>query len=533
MSSSDIFDVLNIQQKSKSPSTGAPSPSPNLLAKNVASRPQVTGMQRELYNLLGENQPPIMVQSSNRFKEKLNSNVKPSPWTNAEFQATPTLKLKHWVKGSKELLGGEVVESSYAKFDKHLSIPTFNQEAYESFMVLATDPNQQQTIENKSEEKPEEKCENEKEDKEDNDDKNDSKEEENQQSTDKSEKSEQPDAKSESTPVAVVVGNETNEWTFAEVDYLFQLCKRFDLKWPVIFDRYSFGDSSTRSLEDLKERFYEVCKKFFLNKRPDDPLISLLNFSKKKEIERKKYLERLLARSAAEIAEEEALIIESRKFEMAAKKTLNERENLLRLLDSPNSNQSVTQYMTSQGISQLYSSLISDKSRKRKHTSSIPENPWMKQQQQFAQQRQRLQQMHGIKQQEQDDDASSEFSSPKKTKKQKQELQTAIKRKAESAYAEQLLQNFDEEELNSLGVKSQGEKLLPGAYLRSTKISTFKPALQNKIAATMQELSLPMRPVMITATVLDKHEEILKRITTLTDLKKHLDKLEVEKAITR
>lgn len=262
-------------------------------------------------------------------------------------------------------------------------------------------------------------------------------------------------------------------------------------------------------------------------KNPNDPLLPSLNFPKEKEIERKKYLQRLLSRSAAEIAEEEALIVESRKFEMAAKKTLNERESLLRLLDSPNSDQSVSQYLTSQGMSQLYGSLFSDKSRKRKHESNVPENPWMRQQQLFALQRQQLQQMHDRKQETQ------ETGQLKKTKKQKQEMQTAIKRKAESVYAEHLLQNFNAEERRSLGVMAHGEKLPPGVYLRSTKISAFKPALQNKVATALQELGLSVRPAMPTYDVVQRHEELLKRIVTLVTLKKHLDKLEAEKAITK
>lgn len=78
---------------------------------------------------------------------------------------------------------------------------------------------------------------------------------------------------------------------------------------------------------------------------------------------------------------------------MAAKRTLAERESLLRLLDSPHSDQTITQYLTSQGMSQLYNALLADKTRKRKHDLNIPENPWMKQQQQFAQHRQ-LQQLN-------------------------------------------------------------------------------------------------------------------------------------------
>ncbi|QLL32210.1 hypothetical protein HG536_0C03790 [Torulaspora globosa] len=481
MSSSDIFDVLNIQQRSKSPGSTA-SPTPTAVSSgtngNRTAKPQVTGMQRELYSLLGENQPPVVIQPSNKFKEKLTAITKPSPWTNAPFKANSTVTLHHWIKGTKESIGSEPQESQYAKLNVHLTIPKFNKEEYETFMTKTDE--QKQDVAN--------------------------------QTADTIKKEEN-------------TGSPGESWSFDEIDYLFNLCRRYDMKWFVIHDRYSFG--KPRSLEDLKEKFYEVCRNYFSTNSPNDPIMENLNYPREKELERKKYLQRLLARSAAEIAEEEALIIESRKFEMAAKKTLNERESLLRLLDSPNSDQSVSQYMTSQGIAQLYGSLLSDKSKKRKHNSVVPENPWMKQQQQFAQQRQQLQQMQDKRQDGQD------LGSPRKTKKQKQEIQTAMKRKAESVYAEHLLKNFSPEERDALGVITHGDKLPPGVYLRSSKISTFKPALQNKVAAILQELDLPIRPAMPTAKVINRHEELLKRITTLVDLKKHLDKLEAEKAIAK
>lgn len=456
MSSSDIFDVLNIQPqaKAKTPPSSGSTPGATRLPK-----PQVTGMQRELYSLLGENTPPVVIQKSTKFKDKLNAIGKPSPWTWAGFKVATGVELHHWVKGSKELVGKQSQESAFTKYNTKLTLPTFTKEEYESFM------------------KP----------------------------------------KSGSEGI----------WAFEEIVYLFDLCRKYDLRWFVIYDRYESEEK--RSLEDLKETFYQVCQCFFLHKDPDNPLIPSLNFPKEKELERKKYLKRLLSRSAAEIAEEEALIIESRKFEMAAKKTLNEREALLRLLDSPNSEKPISQYLTSQGMSQLYSSLLSDKARKRKHDSNVPENPWMKQQQQFAQQRQQMQQQHDKKQ---DQQSASSFPN-KKTKKQKLEIQTAIRRKADSEYAEHLLKNFTLEERKSLGVMAHGEKLSPGVFLRSTKISTFKPAVQNKVVATLQELGLPVRPAMPSYEVIQKHEELLKRIVLLLDLKKQVDKLEAEKSITK
>ncbi|SCV00392.1 LANO_0F06634g1_1 [Lachancea nothofagi CBS 11611] len=457
MASSDIFDVLNIQN----PRAGSPGSSGATPGPSRAPKLQVSGMQRELYNLLGDNTPPVAVQKGSKFKDKLRAMAKPSPWTFAEFEPTPSVKLRHWVKGSKELVDQQPQVNAFEKYNTKLTIPEFTEEDYNSFMA------------------------------------------------------------------GTKVGSEDEEqWGYEEVRQLFDLCRKYDLRWFIVQDRHE--GKKPRSLEDMKEAFYLVCHQYFLAKNPDNPLISSLNFSKEKEVERKKYLQRLLSRSAAEIAEEEALIVESKKFEMAAKKTASERETLLRLLDSPNSDKPIAQFLTSQGMTQLYNSLLSDKSKKRKHDPAVPENPWMKQQQQFAQQKQQMQQL-----QEQKVNSTHVQNQAKKTKKQKQEMQIAVKRKADSEYAEQLLQGFTAEERKSLGVQCHGEKLPSGAYLRSTRVSTFKAATQSKIAATLQELGLPSRPAMPTFEVAHYHDALLGRINSLLDLKRRVDKLEAEKDIKK
>lgn len=615
MSSSDIFDVLNIKPKSDSPkdditigkqastsvlgdktgpNTSSTGGSAISTMKSMAPKPQVTGIQRELYNLLGENQPPIMVQPVNRFKEKMAG--KPSPWTYSEFWSNDDkdkkkrVKLRHWVKGSKELIGDVPQVSSFSKFSQRLTLPQFTKDEYQSFMNAAkerveheksdastalqpknkvttgkssgektpkTDSAKETSIDKQSATAPETNSE--LADKDVNS--NTTNDELTKNDDDEHPKESIEKKKIDDDKEAKDIDQGKNEWSFEEVEYLFQLCRKYDLRWFIIHDRYQFDSPEHRSLEDLKSKFYEICQNYFAVRNSNDPLLQSLNYNKEKEVERKQYLQRLLSRSAAEIAEEEALIIESKKFEMAAKKTLNERESLLRLLDSPNSDQNVSQYMTSQGISQLYNNLLADKSRKRKNDSSIPENPWMKQQQQFAQQKQQLQQLHEKRHSESspsgynhsnghgsdsihntpslgktmssNESDTKQTSSPRKTKRQKQEMQNLNKRKGEAQYAEQLLQDFTTEERKALGVIAHGEKLSPGVYLRSTKISTFKPALQNRVIAILQELGLPMRPSMPSYDVIDVQEELLKHVVTLLDLKKQLDRVDAEKAIRK
>ena len=51
-------------------------------------------------------------------------------------------------------------------------------------------------------------------------------------------------------------------WTRAETDHLLELCSRFDIRFPVIHDRWDRNLFKTaRTIEDLKGRYYGLCEK--------------------------------------------------------------------------------------------------------------------------------------------------------------------------------------------------------------------------------------------------------------------------------
>ena len=50
-----------------------------------------------------------------------------------------------------------------------------------------------------------------------------------------------------------------DNWTKQETDHLFDLCRQFDLRFTVIQDRWDVTRFSKRSIEDLKERYYDIC----------------------------------------------------------------------------------------------------------------------------------------------------------------------------------------------------------------------------------------------------------------------------------
>ncbi|KAI8850435.1 hypothetical protein BC829DRAFT_389416, partial [Chytridium lagenaria] len=101
---------------------------------------------------------------------------------------------------------------------------------------------------------------------------------------------------------------EDPDWTYDETKYLLELCNRFDLRFIVISDHFEY-EAKSRSIEDLKERYYSVTKKI-LGLRNDtvDPEISQYTFNK-----------------------EELLNTELRRREQSEKKWAADRDRILKL----------------------------------------------------------------------------------------------------------------------------------------------------------------------------------------------------------
>ncbi|KAF9226646.1 hypothetical protein BS17DRAFT_775926 [Gyrodon lividus] len=131
---------------------------------------------------------------------------------------------------------------------------------------------------------------------------------------------------------------EDKEWTKEETDHLFKIVQEYDLRWYVIHDRYEYPEGPARAIEDLKERYYSVCRKLIRN-RPwagdessKSQLLNSYQFDKEREKMRKNYIASLEDRTPEEIAEEEALFIELKRLEQNERKFRKERDDLLRTL---------------------------------------------------------------------------------------------------------------------------------------------------------------------------------------------------------
>jgi DNA methyltransferase 1-associated protein 1 len=130
------------------------------------------------------------------------------------------------------------------------------------------------------------------------------------------------------------------DWSKEETDYLFSLCRQYDLRFPVIEDRYDF-ESKPRTMEDLKDRYYSVYRKMILQGKgpisgdyiPDrQSLAAQYAYDKSKEVERKNALIMLFNRTKEQVEEEEALFIEAKRIELNEARLSKERESLLNSL---------------------------------------------------------------------------------------------------------------------------------------------------------------------------------------------------------
>jgi DNA methyltransferase 1-associated protein 1 len=126
-------------------------------------------------------------------------------------------------------------------------------------------------------------------------------------------------------------------WTKQETDQLFDLCRRFDLRFVVIHDRWDHAQSK-RSVEDLKERYYNICAILSKLRSPGGSETKVRVFDAQHERRRKEQLEKLFHRTEEQIEEEERLMQELKKIEQRKKEREKKQLDLQKLITAADSN---------------------------------------------------------------------------------------------------------------------------------------------------------------------------------------------------
>ncbi|KAK1908376.1 hypothetical protein P3342_009225 [Pyrenophora teres f. teres] len=193
----------------------------------------------------------------------------------------------------------------------------------------------------------------------------------------------------------------SDDWSREETDYLFGVIRDYSYRWPVIWDRYDYqparhhapetapGDDHTlatmpfapskkRSLEDLKARFYDISAKLMKQRIPEVSMDAdqyslyemLTKFDPHMERNRKMLATALINRTMDEVKEEEFLLTELQRINMAANRLDAEREELRARLDAPPPNPQASAglqaFTSSQALQALFQQLFQqDRSKKR------------------------------------------------------------------------------------------------------------------------------------------------------------------------
>lgn len=157
-------------------------------------------------------------------------------------------------------------------------------------------------------------------------------------------------------------------WTRAETDHLIDLCGRFDLRFPIIHDRWDKQTfTKPRSIEDLKERYYGIIEKLeLLHPDPSKVGTKPFHYDGDHERRRKEQLQRLYERTAEEVEEEEMLRSELKKIEARKREREKKTQDLQKLIAQADSSVSAINKLTSGGA--LGGTPADKKSSKKKST---------------------------------------------------------------------------------------------------------------------------------------------------------------------
>lgn len=506
MTSHDVRDVLNL------PADGM-APRLSKKQKVTAPRPNLKGLAREVQSLGGDN-PIAIVPEVSLYKKRRIANRKPAAkWELRQFKNSArddeTLVLRHWRKktdktstqangdrateGEVEAAEGAPAENGESSESKE---PELEDSAFVKFNVQVNVPEYNE---------------------------------------------EQYDAKLQS-----------DDWTKDETDYLMGLVKDFDLRWPVIWDRYEYspkqpedvemnGDGAStavvpapkaRSTEDLKARYYEVAAKMMEVQKPRQYMTQaewdlhtmMLSFDPEQERQRKKFALYHMSRPKEEVKEEESLLIEVKRIMARAERFNEERRELYQRLDYPPTTEDTNHLKGSAGLSSLLEKLQTQSMQRKRKPLTGPEgiSP------------------AGVGSNGQPTSAISETAASRRDSIAAQsvgghrdsigadKVTPAGNKKGQPPLERRKLSDREEE---IYGVSTH-ERLSSGPtfrYERVNKLFSHKSGQQQaRIQNVLNELGIPVRLHIPTAKVVAEYEKLVLAVTNLVDARKLRDKVESE-----
>ncbi|CZR43037.1 putative SWR1-complex protein 4 [Fusarium proliferatum ET1] len=502
MTSSDVRDVLNLGD-------GVSGLRPSKKQKIAAPRPNLKGLAREVHNLGGDN-PIAIVPEATHFKKRRFASRKPAArWEMRSFKNSARtdseFTLRHWRRKDEKQDDSDVSpeQTSQGEQPQLLRDGTENS-AFAKYNVQVSVP---------------------------------------QYSEDQYQQSLQ-----------------HNDWTKEETDYLLELARDFDLRWPLIWDRYEWnppatngeadadGDESKaivpatrpRSLEDLKARYYEVASKMMAAQKPvqymTQPEFSLhelmAHFNPQQEKLRKEFALNALTRSREEAREEESLLLEIKRILARSERFNEERRELYNRLDYPRADTDINAFKSSAGLQNLLQNLMTaDKSKKRKSlmpgdgtSPSGTAPPQTAAAASSAATAAAAAQEAGRRESTAASTGPRDSTGPAATP-------TASNNKKGQQQQQQERRKLSTQEELLYGV-THHDRLGSGPTFRTERINKLfshkSNQQQNRITNVLNELDVPNKLAMPTAATTHQYEQLLAAVNSLLDARKVSDKLDAE-----
>ncbi|KAF7882685.1 uncharacterized protein EAF02_006048 [Botrytis sinoallii] len=322
---------------------------------------------------------------------------------------------------------------------------------------------------------------------------------------------------------------QSENWSREETDYLMRTVQEYDLRWPVIWDRYEYVPQEIpedimegaiarreRTIEDLKVRYYTIGAAYDALKKPLHQMNTtefdlhqkMLNFDPYKRLGGKISWKGVFTRTKEEAREEESLMVELKRILARSEKFMEERRELYARLDAPASSYNISAFITSQV-----------KKRKPIQEGQTPggatpvggNTPGGYDARRDSNVRESVSAPSGN---------AGNASAVGNKKGSISSIQTPSDRR-----------RLTEEEEKVYGV-SHHDRLQGGPYFRGEKLIrplTSKSAIQQgRIKNMLVELGIPEKPIMGTADVAHGYDELFKSIGILLDSKKVAEKLQTE-----
>ncbi|KAF2625295.1 hypothetical protein BU25DRAFT_450070 [Macroventuria anomochaeta] len=336
-----------------------------------------------------------------------------------------------------------------------------------------------------------------------------------------------------------------NDWSREETVYLFGIVKDYSYRWAVIWDRYEWqalkrreralaeaaqqgnGDTDSnalaalpfatprdkeRSLEEMKARFYDISAKLMKLRIPEVQMDAdqyslyetLSKFDPVMERNRKMLATALMNRNMDEVKEEEFLLTELQRINMAAVRLDAEREELRSRLDAPQANTSTAaglqSFTSSTALQALFQQLFQqDRSKKRSSGgSNAPGRLSLS--------------------------ANDMINTPSNSTSANRRTSMALPPSAPSQTPVKTLSPHQEHRF----AVSTHDRLTSGITFGSDKLLKMRQAKSNvqtqKIASALQELGVPEIIPIPTSKVADVFEQLVAKVGRLLDVRKVKEK---------